>query len=127
MDGKKTLKPPAAAPSNKPDFKKEISILEEQAEQAEKEQAKVESRAAEMSQEKQIMQQKKLKTFIDSEISSKIRSVVKEQVMKLFTDYVSKREQQDLAEEKEFENIQMATLKEEVEQLRRKLQKDQEQ
>ena len=73
------------------------------------------------------MQQKKLKTFIDSEISTKIRSVVKEQVMKLFTDYVSKREQQDLAEEKEFENIQMATLKDEVEQLRRKLQKDHEQ
>lgn len=75
----------------------------------------MESRAAELSQEKQIMQQKKLKTFIDSEISTKIRSVVKEQVMKLFTDYVSKREQQDLAEEKEFENIQMATLKDEVE------------
>jgi len=77
-----------------------------------------------MSQEKQIMQQKKLKTFIDSEISTKIRSVVKEQVMKLFTDYVSKREQQDLAEEKDFESIQMTTLKNEVEQLRQKLQKD---
>jgi hypothetical protein len=80
-----------------------------------------------MSQEKQIMQQKKLKTFIDSEISTKIRSVVKEQVMKLFTDYVSKREQQDLAEEKEFESVQMAALKTEVEQLRQKLQKDQQQ
>jgi len=73
------------------------------------------------------MQQKKLKTFIDSEISTKIRSVVKEQVMKLFTDYVSKREQQDLAEEKDFESIQMNTLKNEVEQLRQKLQKDQQQ
>lgn len=80
-----------------------------------------------MSEEKQIMQQKKLKTFIDSEISTKIRSVVKEQVMKLFTDYVSKREQQDLAEEKDFESIQMNTLKNEVEQLRQKLQKDQQQ
>lgn len=47
--------------------------------------------------------------------------------MKLFTDYVSKREQQDLSEEKEFENIQMTTLKNEVEQLRQKLQKDQQQ
>lgn len=126
FESKKTIKPPAA-PQNKPDFKKEISILEEQAEQADKEQAKVESRAAEMSEEKQIMQQKKLKTFIDSEISTKIRSVVKEQVMKLFTDYVSKREQQDLAEEKDFESIQMNTLKNEVEQLRQKLQKDQQQ
>ena len=80
-----------------------------------------------MSEEKQIMQQKKLKTFIDSEISTKIRSVVKEQVMKLFTDYGSKREQQDLAEEKDFESIQMNTLKNEVEQLRQKLQKDQQQ
>jgi hypothetical protein len=129
FESKKTLKPPpvAAVPEKKPDFKKEISILEEQAEQARTEEAKVESRAAEMSQEKQMMQQKKLKTFIDGEISSKIRSVVKEQVMKLFTDYVSKREQQDLSEEKEFENIQMTTLKNEVEQLRQKLQKDQQQ
>jgi len=39
--------------------------------------------------------QRKLKEFIDSEIHYKIKSVLKEQVVKLFSDYAQKREKEE--------------------------------
>jgi hypothetical protein len=39
-----------------------------------------------------LKEQLKLKTYIDKEISMKIKSTIQEQVTKLFSEYVSKKE-----------------------------------
>ena len=47
-----------------------------------------------------LKEQMKLKTYIDQEISMKIKSVIQEQVTKLFSEYITKREIQELQDEK---------------------------
>ena len=51
-----------------------------------------------------LKEQMKLKTYIDQEISMKIKSVIQEQVTKLFSEYITKRETQELQDEKKFED-----------------------
>jgi len=41
-----------------------------------------------------LKEQMKLKTYIDKEIGMKIKSVIQEQVTKLFSEYIGKRESQ---------------------------------
>ena len=54
-------------------------------------------------QETSLEQQKELKQFIDNEISQKVRSVVKQQVLKMFSEYVGKKEKGDLEHEQQIE------------------------
>ena len=39
--------------------------------------------------------QKQLKSFIDKEISLKVKNIVKEQVVKLFSEFIQKQEELD--------------------------------
>lgn len=58
-----------------------------------------------------LEQQKNLKSFVDNEISSKVKGIVKEQVIKLFSDFIQKQEELDRKQEEEFEKREMDLVK----------------
>ena len=57
-----------------------------------------------------LQEQLKLQTYVDEEIQLKIKSVIKEQVTNLFTQYIQKREKEEEQEEKKFEDQQLQQM-----------------
>ena len=58
-----------------------------------------------------LEQQKQLKSFIDNEISLKVKNIVKEQVVKLFSEFIQKQEEIDRQQEEQFEKREMELVK----------------